>query len=1021
MSDLAIEVALSNLTDSPVILREGSFRTIAGYWFWLLSSHPNRERLRAAPGIEAVTYGKRIRSPDALREREIGFRNSIFIALLAKVSLHQEVANALRESSVPIEPLISACKATFGVEECLWLAGMWSETRRRLQTALPLVPPTLPELERLAVVESSDLRLFAIQEIERRFIGHPVGFEVLSLRVIADPVPAVRAQVIRSIASGWHDHPMAMRLVEERACLDQDSSVRRTAAQELFKAWPADGAVICFLKRLANKDPSYEVRRFAGRKFQSRRTIPEMLASQNPNILMEGIRKSSNSTVPVSQKLSFLRPIFLHHPEATIRLAALSCSKKIIGLDPGWLPDFEVVAANDPSAHVRETLVQWILNRASGRNNTSTFLKSRMKADPAPEIRCRIIKHRAQFLSDSKECLEALEFIVEQDPAPSVRQAALQAILESDSLSPQTCDFLASRMQTDPSDEIRRFLLRQCSRVLRGRSYGVTLLTVITSEDSSAESRALAGNLLISEYHDHPKVGDLMRQRAKSDQAASVRCALTTSIARRFQHDPITGDFLENQATGDLSAEVRECAAKEFIQHFTAHPQSLRILLQRIQHHELPEERRHALRLAGARTVSEESSPLISALRDSAVLDPEQSIREEAVQLLAKSVPSESWFIQLLRQRICEENATSLRHRFLNLLLELPQAAKPSTEFLEERERDDIDEVIRTRAAQAMLDRHPQNPAARVAWEKFERHEETRKRIAQTANDCISSIRQDPSLSGGASLPGLSSLKSRFDNEIRTLVRDPLPPGPARHLFQSVTNLICIKVSEIMTAHLRIPESSLPPGRHNLSSETWGQHILRTNTLGAYVVTDSELRPQGSGCIIYRFTLELHESCKQVIYKFLQILQDLANCYTTAGMPTTPVTEASTSALLFLLKDQQFYRGRGALEATLESGIDPMTVASFLGTVGFQLPPEEASLLKYYPDNDSRYPPDKSAFSVDDDEAFRLLLLGASRGGGPIVLELLRRFESDEEPSVRALASELIQERARINFDQNET
>lgn len=86
---------LSNFTNAPIVLKDGKFNSIEGYWYWLYSKD---DRLRNLYGYEAKALGK---SLEGSRMDETVFRNKIKQAILTKLLTYPEMLNELRSTIAP--------------------------------------------------------------------------------------------------------------------------------------------------------------------------------------------------------------------------------------------------------------------------------------------------------------------------------------------------------------------------------------------------------------------------------------------------------------------------------------------------------------------------------------------------------------------------------------------------------------------------------------------------------------------------------------------------------------------------------------------------------------------------------------------------------------------------------------------------------------------------------------------------------------------------------------------------------
>ncbi len=94
---------LSNFALTPFELDEyGQFNSIEGYWFWLLSEHPDKDELRKLHGHQAKIRGQEL-IKDSKILKDDSFKWKIYYALREKIKQNSLIAEWLRDSILPFD------------------------------------------------------------------------------------------------------------------------------------------------------------------------------------------------------------------------------------------------------------------------------------------------------------------------------------------------------------------------------------------------------------------------------------------------------------------------------------------------------------------------------------------------------------------------------------------------------------------------------------------------------------------------------------------------------------------------------------------------------------------------------------------------------------------------------------------------------------------------------------------------------------------------------------------------------
>lgn len=75
---------LSNFSYSPIITEDGQFNSLEGYWYWLGTTHPEKDKLRKLSGFKAKQIGRDLKALDWQDSDE--FKRKICNAITYKIT-----------------------------------------------------------------------------------------------------------------------------------------------------------------------------------------------------------------------------------------------------------------------------------------------------------------------------------------------------------------------------------------------------------------------------------------------------------------------------------------------------------------------------------------------------------------------------------------------------------------------------------------------------------------------------------------------------------------------------------------------------------------------------------------------------------------------------------------------------------------------------------------------------------------------------------------------------------------------
>ena len=125
---------LSNFAHTPFEHpTDGRFESVEGYWYWLLSKHEDRDRLRRLHGFLAKQVGREQRAPDDPQHTDQAFREKIYYAFEAKLKGNPELARMLKDSTLPFKHYYAYEKRIVTLPQHDWVLVYWDRLRYDLQ------------------------------------------------------------------------------------------------------------------------------------------------------------------------------------------------------------------------------------------------------------------------------------------------------------------------------------------------------------------------------------------------------------------------------------------------------------------------------------------------------------------------------------------------------------------------------------------------------------------------------------------------------------------------------------------------------------------------------------------------------------------------------------------------------------------------------------------------------------------------------------------------------------------------
>lgn len=126
---------LSNFTRQFFICDDGEFCSIEGYWYWLLCSHKNKEKLRDLHGYLAKKVGRELGTADwpqddtNLKLPLEEFKKKIKTAMEIKLYSNLEMEKLFKVSTLPFTHYYTYGTKVIEVPENNWVLEHWETLR----------------------------------------------------------------------------------------------------------------------------------------------------------------------------------------------------------------------------------------------------------------------------------------------------------------------------------------------------------------------------------------------------------------------------------------------------------------------------------------------------------------------------------------------------------------------------------------------------------------------------------------------------------------------------------------------------------------------------------------------------------------------------------------------------------------------------------------------------------------------------------------------------------------------------
>lgn len=110
---------LSNFTYSVIKTDDGIFWSVEGYWYWLGTDNPEREKLRYLAGFPAKQLGRKLRAKDWQSSDE--FKSKILKAIKLKIENYPQYRKLLISNTLPFAHYYVYGDKIFNVPAAQWI------------------------------------------------------------------------------------------------------------------------------------------------------------------------------------------------------------------------------------------------------------------------------------------------------------------------------------------------------------------------------------------------------------------------------------------------------------------------------------------------------------------------------------------------------------------------------------------------------------------------------------------------------------------------------------------------------------------------------------------------------------------------------------------------------------------------------------------------------------------------------------------------------------------------------------
>lgn len=127
---------MSNFTRAPIEMDGKTFQSVEGYWYWLLSDHPDRDQLCDKYGWQAKQLGRTLRAKDWPEKKDVPeFKKKISEAFIKRVKKDAELRIWITESTLPFVHYYEYGGKVVVPHDSVGICFIWESIRSYLQHA----------------------------------------------------------------------------------------------------------------------------------------------------------------------------------------------------------------------------------------------------------------------------------------------------------------------------------------------------------------------------------------------------------------------------------------------------------------------------------------------------------------------------------------------------------------------------------------------------------------------------------------------------------------------------------------------------------------------------------------------------------------------------------------------------------------------------------------------------------------------------------------------------------------------
>ncbi|MEM8603008.1 MAG: HEAT repeat domain-containing protein, partial [Cyanobacteria bacterium P01_H01_bin.121] len=276
-----------------------------------------------------------------------------------------------------------------------------------------------------------------------------------------------------------------------------------------------------------------------------------------------------------SDTLLWLKSRARHDEYFTVRQAAVEAIAQGWADDYGTLPWLKSRVQHDSDEYVRQAAVQELARGWADDPETLTILKSRAQHDKNWQVRQAVVRELARGWADDPETLTWLKSRAQHDEDSTVRQAAVQELARGWADDPETLTILKSRAQHDKNWQVRQAVVRELAQGWVDDPETLTILKSQAQYDSDEYVRRVTVRELAQGWIHDPELFDFLWDRALHDpvehepkQWRHPRLAALEAILRNYPDHPRLKELLVDRANNDADQKVRELAQQQFKRRF---------------------------------------------------------------------------------------------------------------------------------------------------------------------------------------------------------------------------------------------------------------------------------------------------------------------------------------------------------------------------------------------------------------------------------------------------------------------